>query len=56
MKTEPQLTAGEQAKVAWYMARMAKRNLAGDNVYQGDLIRKVDRIFDAAEKREKNGK
>jgi hypothetical protein len=57
MASEPKLTAGEKAKVAWYIARMAKRGLADDRqsggrVYQGDLQRKVDRILDQARKRE----
>ncbi|WP_345616505.1 DUF6257 family protein, partial [Streptomyces sanyensis] len=47
----PRLTAGEKAKVAWYVARMAKRGLADDRqcggrVYQGDLERKLDRVID----------
>ncbi|WFB09536.1 DUF6257 family protein [Streptomyces sp. LX-29] len=50
---EPKLTAGEKARVAWYVARMAKRGIAGDeNVFQADLERKVDRIIDGARKRE----
>ncbi|WP_431041439.1 DUF6257 family protein [Streptomyces sp. P1-3] len=49
---EPKLTAGEKAKVAWYVARMYKRGIAGENVYQADLEKKVDRILDGARKRE----
>jgi hypothetical protein len=30
---------------------MAKRCLAGEHVYRGDLERKVDRIIDGAQKR-----
>lgn len=51
------LTAGEKAKVAWYVARMAKRGLAAHNsptgdVYQADLQRKVERVIERARKRE----
>ncbi|MFF3316957.1 DUF6257 family protein [Streptomyces sp. NPDC003035] len=54
---DPKLTAGEHAKVAYYVARMAKRSLAGETVHMGDLERKVDRIIDRARKRaEKNAK
>ncbi|QNP64462.1 DUF6257 family protein [Streptomyces genisteinicus] len=49
---EPRLTAGETASVAYYVARMAKRGLAGEHVYQGDLERKVERVIDRARKRE----
>ncbi|WP_345616530.1 DUF6257 family protein, partial [Streptomyces sanyensis] len=47
----------EKAKVAWYVARMAKRGLADDRqcggrVYQGDLERKLDRVIDQARRRE----
>jgi len=49
---EPKLTAGETARVAWLVARMAKRGLAGEHVYQGDLERKVERILEQARKRE----
>jgi hypothetical protein len=48
---DPPLTAGEATKVAWLVARMAKRNIAGDDVDQGDLQRKLDRILDGARKR-----
>ncbi|MFD0153442.1 DUF6257 family protein [Streptomyces sp. NPDC127132] len=51
----PKLTAGEKAKCAWYVARMAKRGIAGETVYQGDLEKKVDRVIEQARKRaEKN--
>lgn len=55
-RTEPLLTAGEKAKVAWYIGRMAKRGIAASNsptgdVHQGDLQRKVERITDKAAKR-----
>jgi len=54
--TEPKLTGGEKAKVAWLVARMAKRGIAASNsptgdVHQGDLQRKVDRITDRAAER-----
>ncbi|MFF8599534.1 DUF6257 family protein [Streptomyces sp. NPDC015232] len=53
----PKLTAGEHARIAWNVARMCKRSLAGENVHQRDLERKVDRIIDAARERaEKNAK
>ncbi|MFJ3934711.1 MULTISPECIES: DUF6257 family protein [unclassified Streptomyces] len=55
--TEPKLTAAEKAKVAWYVARMAKRGLADDRqcggrVHQGDLEARIDRILDGARRRE----
>ncbi|MEU0397959.1 DUF6257 family protein [Streptomyces sp. NPDC006208] len=53
---EPKLTAGEKAQVAWYVARMAKRGIAGEQVYLGDLQRKVDRIVEKAAKRGEQGK
>ncbi|APE21215.1 MULTISPECIES: DUF6257 family protein [Streptomyces] len=53
----PPLTTGEKAKFAWYVGRMAKRGLAGESVYQGDLEAKVDRILDGARERaEKDAK
>ncbi|MEU3073908.1 DUF6257 family protein [Streptomyces laurentii] len=53
----PPLTAGEATKITWYIARMAKRGLAGDTVYQGDLERKIERLIDGARTRaEKNAK
>ncbi|WP_320778213.1 DUF6257 family protein [Streptomyces sp. CRN 30] len=58
------LTAGEKARVAWYVARMAKRGLADDRqsggrIDQSDLQRKVERIEEQARKRAeraRNGK
>lgn len=50
--TDPKLTAGEVAKLAWLTARMAKRGLAGERVYIGDLERRAERIIDGARKRE----
>ncbi|MFE6850828.1 DUF6257 family protein [Streptomyces sp. NPDC057674] len=53
----PPLTAGEAAKFAWYIGRMAKRGIAGEHVYQGDLEKKVDRLLDGARERaEKNAR
>ncbi|MFH8368865.1 DUF6257 family protein [Streptomyces sp. NPDC018031] len=49
---EPKLTAAEKAKVAVLVARMCKRGVAGEDVYQGDLERRIDRIIDGARKRE----
>ncbi|MFJ6935597.1 DUF6257 family protein [Streptomyces sp. NPDC101132] len=49
---DPQFTAREKAQIAWYIARMAKRGIAGENVYQRDLERKVERIIDGARQRE----
>ncbi|MFP3117351.1 DUF6257 family protein [Streptomyces sp. Iso 434] len=51
-KPEPQLTASEKTKAAWLIARMAKRAVAGPEVDQSDLERKLDRLLDAARKRE----
>ncbi|MFE7596921.1 DUF6257 family protein [Streptomyces sp. NPDC057494] len=47
----PKLTAGEKTQVAWYVARMCKRGIAGETVYQGDLEAKVERVIDRARKR-----
>ncbi|MFF2301952.1 DUF6257 family protein [Streptomyces sp. NPDC058128] len=55
----PPLTNAEKAKFAWYVGRMAKRGIAGEHVYQGDLEKKVDRLLDGARARaraEKNAK
>ncbi|MFB6628632.1 DUF6257 family protein [Streptomyces sp. NPDC056362] len=51
MADTPKLTAGEKAKVGWYVARMCKRGIAGETVYQGDLEKKVERVIDRARKR-----
>lgn len=50
-RNDPPLTAGEAAKVAWLIGRMTKRGLAGEDVNQADLQRKLDRIIDGARKR-----
>ncbi|GHA00044.1 hypothetical protein GCM10010371_69160 [Streptomyces subrutilus] len=52
MGKDPKFTAGETARMGWYIARMAKRGIAGESVYLGDLERKVDRIIDGARDRE----
>ncbi|MFD3805376.1 MULTISPECIES: DUF6257 family protein [Streptomyces] len=52
MAKDPKFTAGETARMGWYVARMAKRGIAGESVYLGDLERKVDRIIDGARDRE----
>ncbi|QIK07895.1 hypothetical protein G7Z12_19430 [Streptomyces sp. ID38640] len=49
---EPKLTATEKARIAVLVGHMCKRDLAGPNVHQGDLQRKVDRIIDGARERE----
>lgn len=51
MPKTPPLTAAETAKVAWLTARMCKREIAGPDVHQADLLRKIDRILDGARKR-----
>ncbi|WP_030773584.1 DUF6257 family protein [Streptomyces albidoflavus] len=53
---DPQLTASEKAKAAWLIGRMAKRALAGPEVDQSDLEKKLDRLLDAARKREAKAK
>ncbi|WP_037795984.1 DUF6257 family protein [Streptomyces sp. NRRL B-1322] len=52
MAQDPKFTAKETAQIGWYIGRMAKRGIAGENVYQGDLERKVERIIDGARERE----
>ncbi|MFE0699875.1 DUF6257 family protein [Streptomyces sp. NPDC058872] len=53
----PPLTTGEKAKFGWYVARMAKRGIAGEHVHQDDLEKKVDRLLDhARERAEKNAR
>ncbi|MCZ4123476.1 DUF6257 family protein [Streptomyces sp. H39-S7] len=48
---DPPLTASETARVAWLIARMTKRAVAGEDVDQRDLQRRLDRILDGARKR-----
>jgi hypothetical protein len=48
---DPPLTGAEAAKVAWLIARMAKRGIAGEDVDLSDLQRKLDRIIDGARER-----
>lgn len=49
---DPKFTTGEAAKIAWLIARMAKRGIASQTVYQGDLERKVEKVIEGARKRE----
>ncbi|MGW4689355.1 DUF6257 family protein [Streptomyces sp. NPDC004244] len=51
MAKDPRFTAREIAQIGWYTARMAKRGIASQTVYQGDLERKVDRIIEGARER-----
>ena len=51
MAADPPLTKGEIAKVALLTARMCKRSIAGPDVHQADLERRIDRIIDGARKR-----
>ncbi|MFJ5036193.1 DUF6257 family protein [Streptomyces sp. NPDC088560] len=63
-KEQLRLTASEKARIAFLVARMAKRGLADDRQFGGrvdqrDLQRKVERIEEQARKRAertKNGK
>lgn len=50
--TDPKYTAGEVAKLVWLTARMAKRGIASQTVYQGDLEKKFEKVIDGARKRE----
>ncbi|MFJ6778411.1 DUF6257 family protein [Streptomyces yangpuensis] len=52
MAKDPKFTAKETAQLGWYIGRMAKRGIAGENVHLGDLQKKVDRIIDGARERE----
>ncbi|MEU4733283.1 DUF6257 family protein [Streptomyces sp. NPDC023588] len=52
MAKDPKFTAKETAQIGWYIGRMAKRGIAGENVHLGDLERKVERIIDGARERE----
>ncbi|MBT2402834.1 MULTISPECIES: DUF6257 family protein [unclassified Streptomyces] len=52
MAKDPKYTAGEVTKLVWLTARMAKRGIASQTVYQGDLERKFTRIVDGARERE----
>ncbi|WP_406211129.1 DUF6257 family protein [Streptomyces decoyicus] len=54
---DPKLTTAEKARIAVLVGRMCKRDLAGPDVHQGDLQRRVDRILDGARERdEKNAR
>lgn len=48
---ELRLTAGEKTRAAGLVARMAKRGTAGEDVYLGDLTRRLDRITNGAAER-----
>ncbi|MCX4779525.1 DUF6257 family protein [Streptomyces sp. NBC_01264] len=52
MEKNPKFTVGEIAKLTWLTARMAKRGIASQTVYQGDLERKFERVIESARKRE----
>ncbi|MFI7352726.1 DUF6257 family protein [Streptomyces avidinii] len=52
MAKDPKYTASEVTKLVWLTARMAKRGIASQTVYQGDLERKFTRIVDGARERE----
>ncbi|MDV9168753.1 DUF6257 family protein [Streptomyces sp. W16] len=49
-------TAGEKVRIAFHVARMAKRGMAGPTVDTSDLKRRIERIEKRAERRKKNGK
>ncbi|MFJ8336034.1 DUF6257 family protein [Streptomyces sp. NPDC094437] len=54
--SQPRYTAGEKARIAVLVARMAKRGLADDRQFgglvdQSDLQRRVERIEEQARKR-----
>ncbi|TKA13178.1 DUF6257 family protein [Actinacidiphila oryziradicis] len=51
MAAEPQLTAGEVARIALLVGRMCKRSIAGPDVHQADLERRIARIKEGARKR-----
>ncbi|MFD5183284.1 DUF6257 family protein [Streptomyces sp. NPDC058372] len=55
-KPEPTLTASEKAKAAWLIGRMAKRAIAGPEVDQSDLEKKLDRLMETARQREAKAK
>ncbi|TKA11762.1 DUF6257 family protein [Actinacidiphila oryziradicis] len=48
---EPQYTAAEKARITVLVARMCKRSVAGPDVHQADLVRRIDRIKEGARKR-----
>jgi len=49
--TTSDFTAGEKARIAVLVARMAKRGIAGQTVDISDLQRRVERIENAARRR-----
>ncbi|MEE4541217.1 DUF6257 family protein [Streptomyces sp. V4-01] len=50
-RDDPPLTGREAARVAWLVARMAKRGVAGEDVDLADLQAKLDRVLVGARKR-----
>ncbi|KIZ18648.1 DUF6257 family protein [Streptomyces natalensis] len=50
---DPKLTTTEKARIAVLVGRMCKRHIAGPDVHQRDLERRVDRILDGARERDK---
>lgn len=53
---EPKLTSGEKARVAYWIARIAKRGLAAGNsptgeIYTRDLEKKLERVLEDARRR-----
>jgi hypothetical protein len=54
MASNRKLSALDKLQIAGYVARMAKREIAGEHVYTEDLKRKVDRVIDRAEKRQQS--
>lgn len=49
---DPKLTATEKARIAVLVGRMCKRGMAGPDVHQADLERRVERILDGARERD----
>lgn len=49
---DPPFTAVESVQLAWLIGRMAKRGIAGDDVDQRDLQKKINKIVEKARKRE----
>jgi hypothetical protein len=54
MASNRKLSTLDKLQIAGYVARMAKREIAGEHVYTEDLKRKVDRVIDRAEKRQQS--
>ncbi|MFF7193066.1 DUF6257 family protein [Streptomyces sp. NPDC008079] len=49
---DPPLTGAEASRIAWLVARMTKRGLAGEEVDQSDLQAGIDSILKGARRRE----